>query len=384
MAQCDVVVVGAGIAGAGVAAELSGDLKVVLLEQEAQPGMHATGRSAALHSEIYGNACIRALTRAGRSFLLKEKGGRSFMRPRGCLHIATSAQLGRLETMAAEPGVGAGVRRIEGAALREKLPLLRDAAVAALEENHAYDIDVDALHGYFLRRHRAHGGLLRCTAPVSAITRSGGLWAVTAGGETFHAPTIINAAGAWGDQVAGLAGVAAIGLQPMRRSALIVDAPPNADPASWPAVIDIDEQFYFKPDAGRILMSPADETPSLPCDAYPDDLDLAVAVDRVQQVADIPVRRIVHSWAGLRTFAPDRTPVVGFDPTAEGFFWLTGQGGYGIQTSPALSRLAAALVRERQPPADLIAEGVRPADLDPARLRRAPSTTSTPIRSANS
>lgn len=184
--------------------------------------------------------------------------------------------------------------------------------------------------------------------------------------------------------MAGLAGVAAIGLQPMRRSALIVDAPPNADPASWPAVIDIDEQFYFKPDAGRILMSPADETPSLPCDAYPDDLDLAVAVDRVQQVADIPVRRIVHSWAGLRTFAPDRTPVVGFDPTAEGFFWLTGQGGYGIQTSPALSRTAAALVRERQPPADLIAEGVRPADLDPARLRRAPSTTSTPIRSANS
>lgn len=388
MTHCDVVVVGAGIAGAGVAAELSSDRRVVLLEQEAQPGMHATGRSAALHSEIYGNACIRALTRAGREFLLKGQGDLAFTRPRGCLHIATQSQLPRLQGFAAEPGVAAGVRQIEGRALRQRVPVLRNGVVAALEEIHAYDIDVDALHRHFLRRHRAAGGVLRCNAPVTALKRIGGLWTVKAGEDTFQAPIVINAAGAWGEQVAELAGLPPIGLQPLRRSALVVDAPANTDPAGWPAVIDIDEQFYFKPDAGRILMSPADETPSLPCDASPDDLDLAVAVDRVQQVADIPVRRIAHSWAGLRTFAADRTPVVGFDPAADGFFWLAGQGGYGIQTSPALSRLAAALVRGRGVPADLVAEGVRPADLDPARLRgssaRAPSTPSTPMRSANS
>lgn len=388
MAHFDVVVVGAGIAGAGVAAELSTDRRVLLLEQEFRPGMHATGRSAALHSEIYGNALIRALTRAGRDALMQGERGRAFIRRRGCLHIATDAQLGRLDDFVSEPGVAAAVRRIEGAALRERVPVLLPRVTAALEELHAYDIDVDALHGHYLRRLRSAGGRLVCSARVSGLERSNGQWKIAAGGEAFSAPIVVNAAGAWGDEVAELAGVGAVGLQPRRRSALIVDAPASADPAAWPAVIDIDEQFYFKPDAGRILMSPADEAPSPPCDVYPDDFDLAVAVDRVQRVADIPVRRIAHSWAGLRTFAPDRTPVVGFDPAADGFFWLVGQGGYGIQTSPALSRLAAALVRGKRPPADLAACGVRASDFDPSRLRTGAasgrSTTSRPMRSANS
>jgi D-arginine dehydrogenase len=368
--DCDVVVIGAGIAGAGVAAELSSDLKVVVLEREAHPGVHATGRSAALHSEIYGNAIIRALTQAGRDVLLRGDLGLPFTRPRGCLHIATPSQVERLAAFAQAPGVGPAVRWIEGAALRDRVPVLRcGQVVAALEELHAYDLDVDAIHRFFLRRHRAGGGMLRCRSPVEALEREGGTWRLLAAGEEYRAPVVINAAGAWGDAVAECAGVQAIGLQPRRRTALIVDAPAQVDPSGWPAVIDIDEQFYFKPDAGRILMSPADETLSPPCDAFPDDLDVAVAVDRVQQVADIPVARIAHSWAGLRTFSADRTPVVGFDRDAPGFFWLTGQGGYGIQTSPALSRAAAALVRGQSLPADLIDRGVRAADLDPGRLR---------------
>lgn len=370
--DCDVVVIGAGIAGAGVAAELSADRKVVLLEQEAHPGMHATGRSAALHSEIYGNACIRALTQAGREFFLHGDRGLPFTRPRGCLHIATETQLDRLAAFAEEPGVGSAVRRIEGRALLERVPVLRPGrVVAALEEHHAYDLDVDAIHRFFLNQHRAAGGILRCSSPAVELTRGGGMWSVLAGDQEFRAPVVVNAAGAWGDVVAERAGVDAIGLQPRRRSALIVDAPPQADPSTWPAVIDIDERFYFKPDAGKIMMSPADEALSAPSDAFPDDFDLAVAIDRVQQVADIPVQRIAHSWAGLRTFAPDRTPVVGFDPDVAGFFWLVGQGGYGIQTSPALSRLAAALVRGQPLPADLAERGVRAADLDPGRLRQA-------------
>lgn len=368
--DCDVVVIGAGIAGAGVAAELSSDRKVVLLEQEPHPGMHATGRSAALYSEIYGNACIRALTQAGREFFLRGDGDLAFTRPRGCVHVATQAQLGQLEAFSREPGVAGVTRLIEGKALRDRAPALKpDQIVAALEERHAYDLDVDAIHRFFLRRHRALGGVLRCSSPALELEWTGGAWNVVAGAETFRAPIVVDAAGAWGDVVAQRAGVGAVGLQPRRRSALIVDPPPQADLSSWPAVIDIGEQFYFKPDAGKIMMSPADETLSEPCDAYPDDVDLAIAVDRIQQVADIPVRRIAHSWAGLRTFAPDRTPVVGFADDAPGFFWLVGQGGYGIQTSPALSRLAAALVRGQPVPADLADRGVRAADLAPSRLR---------------
>ncbi|WP_404477472.1 NAD(P)/FAD-dependent oxidoreductase [Novosphingobium sp. BL-52-GroH] len=369
-AETDVVVIGAGMAGAGIAAELSAGLNVVLIEQEAQPGHHATGRSAALHSEIYGNRVIRALTRASRDFFLAGgDGAATYVRPRGCLHIATPAQLERLDAFSMQPGVCTAMTRIDGARARELVPVLRpDTIVAALEERHAYDLDVDAIHSAFLARHRHNGGTLHLSSPVMALERDWSGWIVRAGERTWRTRIVVNAAGAWGDTVARLAGLPPIGLQPRRRTACTVDAPEGTTPSAWPAVIDIDEQFYFKPEAGRILLSPADETASEPCDAWPDELDLAIAVDRVQQVADIPVRRIAHSWAGLRTFVADKTPVVGFDPAASGFFWLVGQGGYGIQTAPALSRLGANLVCGRAVPSDIADSGVAAADLAPERL----------------
>lgn len=367
MVECDVVVIGGGIAGAGVAAELARDRRVVVLEQEAQPGVHATGRSAALHSETYGNAAVRALTRASREFFLAGTEGQPFATARGCVHIATEAQLPRLNALAAELG-GTAVR-LSGEQVRVLVPvLLPDRVVSALAERYAYDLDVDAIHRAFLKRLRLAGGALHCASGVTACAFDGG-WTVRAGEETFRAPVLVNAAGAWGDLVAAMAGVESIGLEPKRRSAMIVDAPAGTDLSSWPAVFDVDEQFYFKPEAGKLLMSPADETPMPPHDAFTDDLDLAIAVDRIQQVADVPVERIAHSWAGLRTFVPDRTPVAGFDPQAPGFFWLVGQGGYGIQTAPALSRLAAALIRGEPMPRDLADAGVDPESVSPRRLR---------------
>lgn len=363
----DIVVIGAGIAGVGVAAELAHDHRIVLLEQEAQPGMHATGRSAALHSETYGNSCIRTLTRASRDFFLAGADGHPFATPRGCVHIACAEQLDKLNAFADE--LGDAATRLTEDAVRKLVPVLRPGRViAALAEPHAYDLDVDAVHRAFLKQLRHDGGVLHCTSEAIVCEFDGG-WNVRAGDQTFRAPVLVNAAGAWGDTVAAMAGVEPIGLQPKRRSALIVDAPPGIDPSRWPAVFDVDEQFYFKPEAGKLLMSPADETPVAPHDAYTDDFDLAVAIDRIQQVADIPVERISHSWAGLRTFAPDRTPVVGFDPDVPSFFWLVGQGGYGIQTSPALSRYAAALVRGRPMPRDLAKAGLHVDDLSPHRLR---------------
>jgi D-arginine dehydrogenase len=373
--ECDVVVIGAGIAGAGIAAELSRDRRVLLLEQEDRPGHHATGRSAALHSEIYGNAVIRALTGASRDFFLEGDDGRSFASPRGCLHVATDGQLDALDAFGRLESVAPAVTRIDGAAARSRVPVLREGViVAALEEAHAYDLDVDAIHQAFLRQLRRHNGALHCKAAVTTCRSDGDGWLVTAGAIEVRAPVVVNAAGAWADDVARNAGVAPVGLQPKRRTALTVDAPDGVSPQAWPAVIDIGEQFYFKPEAGRILLSPADETAVDPHDAYPDDLDAAIAIDRVQQVADLPVHRIAHSWAGLRTFAPDRTPVVGYDDAAPGFFWLAGQGGYGIQTSPALSRLSAALVRGEGIPADLAARHVTTTVLAPGRFRTAAVT----------
>ncbi|MGD9811620.1 MAG: NAD(P)/FAD-dependent oxidoreductase [Sphingobium sp.] len=369
LVESDVIVVGAGIAGSGVATELASDRRVTLLEQESHPGIHATGRSAALHSEIYGNPCIRQLTKASRDFFLEGADGMVFATPRGCVHIATEAQRARLEDFEAQTGVGPAVERIDARELHRLVPVLRpDVAVAALAERHAYDLDVDAIQRHFLGRLRRHGGSVYCDTPALEITFAAGKWTITTPDRAFRAPVLVNAAGPWGDVVAARAQVRAIGLEPKRRTAALIDPPQGVNPVGWPAVIDIDERFYFKPEAGKILVSPADETPSEPCDAYPEDLDVAIAVDRVQQVADILATRVSHRWAGLRTFTADRTPAVGYDAEAPGFFWLVGQGGYGIQTSPALSRLAAALVRKGPAPDDLLALGVNVSDLSPTRF----------------
>ncbi len=368
MTEADVIVVGAGMAGASLAASLTAGTKVVVLEAEEAPGQHATGRSAALYSEIYGNAVIRTLTRASRAAILADDG--RFARPRGCLHLASAAQMERLEAFAALPDVAAASRRMSAAEVLAAVPLLRpDYVAGAVAELNAYDLDVDALHQAYLRQVRAAGGAVRCDAKVTGGTYDAGRWRIEAGGETFAAPVVVNAAGAWGDRVAAALGVAPLGLEPKRRTVALVPGPESDGWQDGPAIIDIDEQFYFKPDAGRMLVSPADETPSEPCDAFPDGVDVATAIDRMQGAANLPVKRVLATWAGLRTFTPDRTPAVGFEGRAEGFFWHVGQGGYGIQTAPAMGRLGASLVEGRGVPADLADLGLTEAAVAPGRFR---------------
>jgi D-arginine dehydrogenase len=373
----DVVVIGAGIAGASAAANLAGDRRVVVLERESFPGMHSTGRSAALFSEIYGSAPVRALSRASRDFLYTPPAGFSekpLVRNRGALHVATAAQLPALEAFANLPDVMPAVQRLSGESARALCPILRaDYIAAGVLETGSADLDVDALHQGWLRELRARGGRLLVDADVTALLRQGGGWRVETPAGAFEAPVVVDAAGAWADVVAALAGAAPIGLQPCRRTGVIVEAPEGADSDAWPMVIDVDEEWYFRPDAGALMLSPADETPCEPCDAQPEELDIAIAVDRVMTATTLDVRRVRRSWAGLRSFVADRTPVVGFAPDAPGFFWLAGQGGYGIQTAPAMGVLAAALVRGDGVPAALAAHGVAAEDLAPARLGAFPA-----------
>jgi D-arginine dehydrogenase len=361
---CDILVIGAGIAGASAAYELSATARVVVLEQERQPGYHTTGRSAALFTETYGNLTIRTLTSAGRAFLKAppaDFGEHPLLTPRGTLFIAREDQLGALEVALAQTPVAAEpVRRLSAAeAIALNPALSQDYVAAAIYEPGAEDIDVHALHGGFLRGLRRRGGRLVTGAEVQALAHQDGSWLAETRAGCFEAPIIVNAAGAWCDVVAGLAGVRPCGLVPKRRTAFTFDAPDGLDISAWPATIDIDEQFFFKPEAGRILGSPADETPSPPCDAQPEELDLALGVDRIEKATNLTVRRLANKWAGLRSFVADKTPVAGFDPEAEGFFWLAGQGGYTV----------ASLISTGDLPEDLKARGLDKAMLAPDRLR---------------
>jgi D-arginine dehydrogenase len=347
MTGADFLVIGAGMAGASAGYALAAHGAVLVLEQEERPGVHATGRSAALFSETYGNGVVRALSRASRSFLTEPPAGfceSALLRPRGALFIAAEADLPRLAAMEAKERATGAFASLSGAEVRKLVPILKpEASAAGLLETGAMDIDVDALHQGFLRGLRQRGGKVVVEAGVTGLRREGGGWiAATPAGE-FTAPIVVNAAGAWADQVAAVAGLEPIGLQPKRRTAALIDGPAMAF-AAWPLVIEVAERFYFTPDAGRLLISPADETDAEPGDAQPDELDIAIAADRVQAATTLDIRRIAHRWAGLRTFAPDRTPICGFDARADGFFWLAGQGGYGIQTAPALAMLTARLV----------------------------------------
>lgn len=375
----DAVVIGAGIAGASAAAALAQTHKVIVLEREAFPGMHSTGRSAALFSEIYGSPVIRALSRASRQFLYSPPEGfvdAPIVRPRGALHIASTAQMAKLEAFCALPDVAPSIRRLTAAEARAQCSILREGYVAgaALETGSA-DVDVNVLHQGWLRQLKALGGELIVNAEVVRLSRSEAGWRVETPDLRIDAKTVINAAGAWADVIAQLAGVRTVGLQPNRRTALIVPAPDGSDSDEWPMVIDVDEQFYFRPDAGALLLSPGDETPTDPCDAQPEELDIAIAIDRVQTATTLEVRRVRRSWAGLRSFVADRSPVVGYAPDAAGFFWLAGQGGYGIQTAPAMGKLACALVRGEQTPEDLAKFGVEPRDMRPDRFSDSISAT---------
>jgi D-arginine dehydrogenase len=368
----DVLVVGAGIAGASVAAHLAQHCRVALIERESQPGYHSTGRSAALFSETYGNDVVRALSRASRAFLFAPPAGFSdhpLVRRRGTLHIARPDQLALLEQFLALPDVAAHARAVDALEAVRLCPLLRpDYAAAAVHEPLASDVDVHALHHGYLKMARAAGGLRVADAPVLQLEYADGHWKAHTPVGDFEAPIVVNAAGAWADEIAKLAGVDPLAIVPHRRTALLADAPAGHSIEDMPCTIDIAELFYFKPDAGRVLLSPADETPSPPCDAQPDEWDVATAIERVQAATILNVLRAPRKWAGLRSFAPDRTPVIGYDRKAEGFFWLAGQGGYGIQTASAASVLASALILRNDVPSELAGFGVAERAVSPERF----------------
>ncbi|MFA6229254.1 MAG: FAD-binding oxidoreductase [Rhodanobacter sp.] len=375
----DIAVIGGGMAGAAAAANLAPHARVLVLERESLPGYHATGRSAALFSAIYGNASIRALTRASRAFFCTPPVGfteNALISPRGALYVARADQLDELDDFASLPDVVTGTRRVSASEAQAISPCLRpDHVAAALFEPDAQDLDVHALHQGYLRLLRERGGRLVNHAGVTAVQRQDDAWMITTDAGIFHAKILINAAGAWVDEIAWLAGAAPIGIQPLRRTAFIVDAPDGSDSDHWPMTIDIGEKFYLKPDAGRLLLSPADETLSVPCDAWPDDMNIAIAVDRIEQATTLSITHVHQRWAGLRSFVPDRSPVVGYDPEIPGFFWLAALGGYGIQTAPAMGRVAAALVLRAPIPADVLALGLDPSAISPQRLAIASEET---------
>ncbi|EGY01997.1 FAD-dependent oxidoreductase [Nitrospirillum viridazoti Y2] len=368
----DIIVVGGGIAGCGIAAFLAERARVLVLEKEAHPGTHATGRSAALFSETYGADPIRALSRASNAFLTNPPEAfniASPLLPRGCLYVASAAQEEKLLAAARNPLMRSAATLLSRDEALSRCPILKpDHVTAALWEPGAQDLEVNALLQAFIRRCRALGGVVRTDSAVVRFDRRDGLWRVATEQGRYQAPVVVNAAGAWADSLAAQAGLAPLGIQPLQRTALLVPSPDGVNVAPWPCVIDIDEAFYFKPDGGHLLLSPADEHPVEPYDAQPDEMDVAIAVDRVEQATSLRVRRVLHKWAGLRSFAPDRVPVVGFDPRSVGFFWLAGQGGYGIQTAPALSQAAAALLLDGAIPGQIADHGVDMAVLRPDRL----------------
>ena len=374
----DFVIIGAGMAGASAAYFLAqdgeGDAadRVLLLEMEAQPGYHTTGRSAALYTEAYGNAAIRALTSAGRTFLLAPPDGFTdtpLLTPRGVMFIGRADQQAALDEVFTSAALHVdSIHHLNEADVRERIPVVRPGyAAAGVLEADAMDMDVNALHQGFLRGARRHGAELRTNARVDGLTRRVGAWRISLGHEEISAKVIINAAGAWCDKIAALAGAETVGLVPKRRTAILFDGPTDQAFAAWPALIDADEEFYARPESGALMGSPADETPMEPCDVQPEELDIAIAVDRLQQATSLEIPRVIRSWAGLRSFVEDKTPVVGFDAKVDGFFWLAGQGGYGIQTAPSMGRVSAALALGRDVPEDLQAFGVSAADLSPAR-----------------
>ena len=374
MHHYDFVIIGAGIAGASMGWELAGQRRVLLLERESQPGYHTTGRSAALYSATYGTPNIRALTRASRAFYdapPPEFGGAPILTQRGVVYLAGPDQLDLLDAAYAEIlPLNPGVRRLTRDELLAELPCLRPEAVAAgMSEPGAADIDVHALHQGYLRGLRQRGGAIRCNAEVTGLQRLDDGWRVTlAGGEAITAGAVVNAAGAWADVVAALAGVPPIGLEPRRRTAFTFPVPAGMDASGWPAVIGIDESYYFKPDAGQLLGSPANADPVAPHDVVPEELDVALGIHRIEQVTSFQIRRPSHSWAGLRSFVADGDLVIGWDNHVPRFFWLAAQGGYGIQSAAGAALLARQLALDEPLSASLVEEGVTRDALSPARL----------------
>jgi D-arginine dehydrogenase len=363
MTHWDVAIVGAGMAGASLAAAAAPRVSVLLLEAEDQPGMHSTGRSAAFWSETYGGPLVRPLTSRSGPFLAE--GG--FLKPRGALHLADAGTIGALEAMARDYSGQVRLDRLDRAALESCVPGLRPGWREALFEPGCADIDVAGLHAFYLAAARRAGARLATGARLVAASKAGRGWRLQTANGDFDASVVVDAAGAWADEVAGLCGVAPLGIQPYRRTIAQLRVAPPAPP-SLPLVIGLDGLFYFKPEAGgRLWLSPHDETASDPCDCAAEEYDVALAVERLGAVVDWRVERVERRWAGLRSFAPDRLPIYGFAPGRDDFFWFAGQGGFGIQTAPAAAELGAALLLGTSP--DPSTGGVDPAAYAPGRFR---------------
>ena len=347
MIEGDIAIIGAGIAGASLAAAIGDAARVILIEAESHPGYHATGRSAAFWSETYGGPAIQPLTTASETFL--QTGG--FLAPRGSLTIAEAGDEHLLdEFLAAFEGSGVWLERLGRAGLERHFPSLPPHWSAGIWEPSCRDIDVGALHAHYLASARRAGARLITDAEAVEIVRTGLGWSIETRAGMVSAAIVVNAAGAWASRVAALADAASIPVEPFRRTViqLVVDPPASGD---LPLTIDAGGSFYIKPEAGgRLWLSPHDEVPTPPCDAAPEELDVAVAIDRFERAFDWTIVKRERAWAGLRSFAPDRAPIYGFDRRAPGFFWFAGQGGFGIQTAPAAAAIGAALILDRPLP----------------------------------
>jgi D-arginine dehydrogenase len=365
--NADVVVVGGGIAGVSVAAFLADRADVVLVEAESSLGYHATGRSAALYTECYGAAVIPRLARASKWFFTSPT--EPLGSPRGVLFVEDESQETTIDDLEAlfSPSVP-DLERLSGDDAASHCPALRPEHITAgLLEPGAMDLDVHGIETSFRRQAKAGGAEFMLDHEATHIERSNG-WTVDAGGISITARIVVDAAGAWGDDVAQLAGVAPLGLLPLKRSAFLTAT--EMDAHAWPLVVDSDETWYFKPEGPNILGSAASEILVPPSDARPDEIDIALGIERINEATTLGIRSVSSTWAGLRTFTSDRVPAVGFDPDNTGFFWLVGQGGYGIKTAPALGQAAAGLILDGTMPETLEAHGVTEASVAPGRFRR--------------
>ena len=365
--RVDIAIVGGGIAGLSCAAAIGSDASVAILESESTLGYHATGRSAALYTECYGSEVIRRLAQASKSYYTQDHPELSAHR--GLIFPAAPGDEEALERLADEyTPLVPSFARISPRELEEACPLMPShMTVGGMFEPGALDLDVDGLQTSFVRSCRDNGIVILQGAHVTSITRRASSWLLATSDVSVECTTLVNAAGAWGDEVAALADVAPLGLSALARSVFTFDA--GQDPSAWPMIVDARERWYMKPEGPHMLGSAASELPGEARDARPDELDVALGIQRINEATTLDIRSVKNTWAGLRTFTSDRVPAVGRDETDPEFFWLVGQGGYGIKTSPALGSLAAGLLLNDQVPADVYGFGVTREDLDPQRLR---------------